>query len=350
MVAGVRPLTSSAWMTAVSVSGSVPRILAGADVPSLKETEIVPESPATSTTWLLVRIWPSELRMMPEPEPGLLGAADVDLHDRRQHLLGDLLDRAVGGGPVGGVDDLRRGPGRVGGRGRSTRRGATRPRPRRHPRRPPRRRAGRSRPPTAATASGPAAGRRDGGGGPARGRAGARRTAWDRVVPVARRRDGGMLGHASWMILRRGLWRPGRTQTARRAERGPRRACGAACGLRHNRRHDRTRAPLRRRPTGPLGAETPDAEAMTYLSRTWTWAEWDDRVRRAAGGLQGAGDRPRRRGGVPRQEPPGLRRAAAWPPARSAPPTRSSTGARPATRSTTPSTTAAPGCCSSAPS
>ncbi len=36
-------------------------------------------------------------------------------------------------------------------------------------------------------------------------------------------------------------------------------------------------------------AETPDAEAMTYGNRTWTWAEWDDRVRRAAGGLQALG-------------------------------------------------------------
>ncbi|MEP9382764.1 long-chain-fatty-acid--CoA ligase [Nocardioides sp. KR10-350] len=29
----------------------------------------------------------------------------------------------------------------------------------------------------------------------------------------------------------------------------------------------------------------PDGEAMTYLSRTWTWSQWHDRVRRAAGGL-----------------------------------------------------------------
>ncbi len=34
---------------------------------------------------------------------------------------------------------------------------------------------------------------------------------------------------------------------------------------------------------------TPDGEAMTYLGRTWTWAEWDDRVRRAAGGLHALG-------------------------------------------------------------
>jgi acyl-CoA synthetase (AMP-forming)/AMP-acid ligase II len=36
-------------------------------------------------------------------------------------------------------------------------------------------------------------------------------------------------------------------------------------------------------------ATTPDAEAMTYLGRTWTWAQWDERVRRAAGGLQELG-------------------------------------------------------------
>jgi acyl-CoA synthetase (AMP-forming)/AMP-acid ligase II len=34
---------------------------------------------------------------------------------------------------------------------------------------------------------------------------------------------------------------------------------------------------------------TPDAEAMSYGGRTWTWAQWDDRVRRAAGGLQALG-------------------------------------------------------------
>ena len=31
---------------------------------------------------------------------------------------------------------------------------------------------------------------------------------------------------------------------------------------------------------------TPDAEAMTYLGRTWTWAQWHERVHRAAGGLR----------------------------------------------------------------
>ncbi len=30
---------------------------------------------------------------------------------------------------------------------------------------------------------------------------------------------------------------------------------------------------------------TPDAEAMSYLDRTWTWSQWNDRVRRLAGAL-----------------------------------------------------------------
>ena len=34
---------------------------------------------------------------------------------------------------------------------------------------------------------------------------------------------------------------------------------------------------------------TPDAEAFTYLGRTWTWAEWEQRVRRLAGALRGLG-------------------------------------------------------------
>ncbi len=34
---------------------------------------------------------------------------------------------------------------------------------------------------------------------------------------------------------------------------------------------------------------TPDGEAFTYLGRTWTWAEWDDRVRRLAGALTSLG-------------------------------------------------------------
>jgi len=34
---------------------------------------------------------------------------------------------------------------------------------------------------------------------------------------------------------------------------------------------------------------TPDADALTYLGRTWTWADWNDRVRRLAGALADLG-------------------------------------------------------------
>ena len=50
IVAGVRSSTPSAWITAVSVSGSVPTIVASARVPSVKATEMLPPSAATSTT------------------------------------------------------------------------------------------------------------------------------------------------------------------------------------------------------------------------------------------------------------------------------------------------------------
>ena len=36
---------------------------------------------------------------------------------------------------------------------------------------------------------------------------------------------------------------------------------------------------------------TPDAEAMSYLDRTWTWSQWNDRVRRLAGALAERGVR-----------------------------------------------------------
>jgi acyl-CoA synthetase (AMP-forming)/AMP-acid ligase II len=36
-------------------------------------------------------------------------------------------------------------------------------------------------------------------------------------------------------------------------------------------------------------AANPDGEAMSYLGRTWTWAEWDQRVRRLAGALRHLG-------------------------------------------------------------
>lgn len=36
-------------------------------------------------------------------------------------------------------------------------------------------------------------------------------------------------------------------------------------------------------------AHRPDGLAFTYLGRSWTWAQWHDRVRRLAGGLKGLG-------------------------------------------------------------
>jgi acyl-CoA synthetase (AMP-forming)/AMP-acid ligase II len=36
-------------------------------------------------------------------------------------------------------------------------------------------------------------------------------------------------------------------------------------------------------------AQRPDDEAMTYLGRSWTWAQWHERVRRAAGALRDLG-------------------------------------------------------------
>ncbi|MGO4256093.1 long-chain-fatty-acid--CoA ligase [Marmoricola sp. RAF53] len=36
-------------------------------------------------------------------------------------------------------------------------------------------------------------------------------------------------------------------------------------------------------------ATNPDGECLTYLGRTWTWREWEDRVRRLAGALRGLG-------------------------------------------------------------
>ena len=47
-------------------------------------------------------------------------------------------------------------------------------------------------------------------------------------------------------------------------------------------------------PTSTTGSPTgrwptPDGEAITYGARTFTWAQWDDRVRRYAGGLRALG-------------------------------------------------------------
>ena len=152
---GCRPETPSALITARSVSGSVPTTCAFLADPSLKFTEMVPPWPATDATWLLVRISPSELMMMPEPDPCSLAVADVDLHDRRQHPLRDGLDRVGGRGGLLAVDHR-------GGRERAPLRGvgAAAAAPRRtRPRRPPPPRRRRPAPPTSRPATTPGPGR-----------------------------------------------------------------------------------------------------------------------------------------------------------------------------------------------
>ena len=70
-LAGVRFLASTRT-SARSVDGSRPTILAGRMRPSRKRTVI--ES-ASSTTWLLVRIAPSALKMTPDPIPRCTGVS-----------------------------------------------------------------------------------------------------------------------------------------------------------------------------------------------------------------------------------------------------------------------------------
>ncbi len=83
MVAGVRPETSSAWMTAVSVSGSVPTISAGAVVPSSKETRISP--PLAGHLHHVVVGEDPAVRGQDDARAGAgaLGAGHLDLDDRR---------------------------------------------------------------------------------------------------------------------------------------------------------------------------------------------------------------------------------------------------------------------------
>ena len=70
MVAGVSPVTPSAWTTAVSVSGSVPSDLRrGVRAVVEVDADLAALAGDGEATWLLVRILPSALRMMPEPEP-----------------------------------------------------------------------------------------------------------------------------------------------------------------------------------------------------------------------------------------------------------------------------------------
>ena len=134
MVAGVRPETSSAWMSAVSVSGSVPSDLR-VGVAAVVEDD--PERAAVAGQLDHVVVG-EDLAVRAQDDAragaGALGAADVDLHDRRQHLRrppASTLPSAAG--RARGVDDLGGGR-RRGARPspRTSRRRARRCRPRRH--------------------------------------------------------------------------------------------------------------------------------------------------------------------------------------------------------------------------
>ena len=119
IVAGVSPETSSACTSAVSVSGSVPTTSAvGLAAVVERHRDLA------AVTGDLGHVVVGEDQAVgveddARPGAGALVALDVELHDRRQHAVGHLLDRAVGGGGVGSVDDLRRG-----GRAAVVRRGA----------------------------------------------------------------------------------------------------------------------------------------------------------------------------------------------------------------------------------
>ena len=96
-VAGVSPSTSSAWMTARSVAGSRPTISASArGAVGERDASGRRRRRPRATTWLLVRIWPSELMTTPEPLPAQLARLEADRHDAGQHRGGRLRQRLVG--------------------------------------------------------------------------------------------------------------------------------------------------------------------------------------------------------------------------------------------------------------
>src|SRR6516165_8997023 len=57
------------WSTARSVCGSRPVIVAGAVCPSANSTPTEPPLPATAMTWLLVKMYPSDRMISPDPVP-----------------------------------------------------------------------------------------------------------------------------------------------------------------------------------------------------------------------------------------------------------------------------------------
>src|SRR5450756_2624329 len=100
-VAGVRPLTSLARMIARSVAGSRPTMLASAVLP-LANLTVIPPAPAeaaASTTWLLVRMVPSERRMTPDPSSPPLDVVTVT-----ETTLGWTAAATCASGSAGALD------------------------------------------------------------------------------------------------------------------------------------------------------------------------------------------------------------------------------------------------------
>jgi hypothetical protein len=101
-VALVRPLTPLAWITARSVTGSRPTMLAVAVLPSLSVTEMLAATRGGVRHDVVVG---EDQAVGREHDAGALTAAlgrgDLDRDHARQHRGSDRLDRAVGGRRAG---------------------------------------------------------------------------------------------------------------------------------------------------------------------------------------------------------------------------------------------------------
>ena len=81
--------------TARSVCGSRPVMVAGTVAPLENTTLTDPPPTAAEITWLLVRMYPSDLITSPDPlTPPPSRTGDVDGHDRRKHIVGHRLHLA----------------------------------------------------------------------------------------------------------------------------------------------------------------------------------------------------------------------------------------------------------------
>ena len=85
-------------MTAMSVMGSRPTIVALELLPSWKVTVSLPPLATSATTWLFVRMCPSVSRRMPDPSPAL-----EPLDSRIETTLGSTSDATAATVPAGRV-------------------------------------------------------------------------------------------------------------------------------------------------------------------------------------------------------------------------------------------------------